>query len=316
MRTEIGNVIFESKSDTKWNNVPVCSPERLDMAYKQLHSFVFETFGASWIGTKPKHQKEELMGQQKPIETTIVERLNENNKEVVLISSTVPIVVKGLFLLMGYSYLHNLCVYYFSTRKHAQIINPSGKVVIGVLHHVDSYLNSEAQWFDLKDVMKYETHTVTVPSAAATKKDDEEQHRREHRLTGINRATIIDTYEAGILKKSSNHTKATKDIRKYENSLDQRRTLPHNVLLPIQEKYMLNNPLADLFRTWLVDRLKEYKDYDRLKIFKKLDVSTLEQVCGVQSNDDDDDDDDDNNNNSDDDDVLLTKHCAPRNEFQ
>ena len=111
---------------------------------------------------KSKHQKEELMGQQKPIETTIAERLNENNKEVVLISSTVPIAVKGLFLLMGYSYLHNLCVYYFSTREHAQIINPSGKVVIGVLHHVDSYLNSEAQWFDLKDVMKYEVSYTLV----------------------------------------------------------------------------------------------------------------------------------------------------------
>ncbi|KAI7849613.1 hypothetical protein BDC45DRAFT_609407 [Circinella umbellata] len=114
-----------------------------------------------------------------------------------------------------------------------------------------------------------------------------------------------------ILKKSSNHTKATKDIRKYENSLDQRRTLPHNVLLPIQEKFMLNNPNANLPKTWLADRLKNYKDYGRLKIFKeagrkciaevrgRLEVSTLEQVCGVQSNDNDNDDNnsDDNDNN-------------------
>ncbi|KAG2217622.1 hypothetical protein INT45_004177 [Circinella minor] len=45
--------------------------------------------------------------------------------------------------------------------------------------------------------------------------------------------------------------KAVKDTRKYENFLDQRRTLPHNVLLPIQEKLVLNNPNADLPRTWL-----------------------------------------------------------------
>ncbi|KAI7855749.1 hypothetical protein BDC45DRAFT_534093 [Circinella umbellata] len=171
MRTEIGNIIFESKSDIKWDNVPVCSPERLDKACKQLHSFVPGKENLQKFlkllkrhGLEPnqdpkqeisKHQKEELKGQQKPIETTIAERLNENNKEVVLISSTVSIVVKRLLVLVGYSCLHDLCVYYFSTRRYAQIINPSGKVVIEVLHCVDSYLNLEAQWFDLKDVMKY-----------------------------------------------------------------------------------------------------------------------------------------------------------------
>ncbi|KAG2227709.1 hypothetical protein INT45_004751 [Circinella minor] len=104
-----------------------------------------------------------------------------------------------------------------------------------------------------------------------------------------------------ILKKSSNHTKATKDIGKYENFLDQRRTLPHTVLLPIQETFMLNNPNVNLSRTWLADRLKDYKDYDKLKIFKeaghkciaevrgRLEVSTLEHVCEEEKKEEDSD---------------------------
>ena len=107
-----------------------------------------------------------------------------------------------------------------------------------------------------------------------------------------------------ILQKSSNHTKALKGIRKFENSLDQRRALPHNVLPPIQENLMLNNPDVDMPRTWLAGGLKGYKDYDRLEIFKeagrkclaevrrRLEVSTLEQVLGVQSTDDHDNNDD------------------------
>ena len=117
-----------------------------------------------------------------------------------------------------------------------------------------------------------------------------------------------------ILQKSSNHAKALEDIQKYENSLDQRRALPHNVLPPIQETLMYNNPDVDIHRTWSTDRLKYYKDYDRLEIFKEavckciaevrghLKVSTLEQVFGVQSTDGHD-----NNGDKDNEDIEEEK---------
>ena len=143
-----------------------------------------------------------------------------------------------------------------------------------------------------------------------------------------------------ILQTPSNHAKALKDIRKHENSLDQRRALPHNVLSPIQENLMLNNPDVDMSRTWLASHLKGYKDYDRLGIFKETgrkciaevrdrwEGSTLEQVLGVQSTDDHD-----TNGDKDNEDIeeekegeeragkkvietmtfFVTKYCAVRN---
>ena len=102
-----------------------------------------------------KQQEEESKQQQKPTKATIAEKLNEADEEVIVLSYPWPIAAKGLLLLVVYSLLYNLRVYYFSTRMHIHVISPFGRVVIGVLHHVDSYINSKTQWFDLKDTMKY-----------------------------------------------------------------------------------------------------------------------------------------------------------------
>ena len=108
-----------------------------------------------------KGHRLETKQQQKPTKTTIAEKLNEPKEEVVLLFYPAPIVAKGLLLLVAYPLLYELRVYYFSTRRGAHVINSSGTMVIGVLYYVDSYLDSGTQWFDLKDVMKYEMSYIS-----------------------------------------------------------------------------------------------------------------------------------------------------------
>ncbi|KAI9494154.1 hypothetical protein BDB00DRAFT_335993 [Zychaea mexicana] len=123
---------------------------RLDAAYKQLNIHVPGAENLIKITKQLKHQG--LQASEKSSLNKILNGGNDHDINVYLrTQSNEGIKLKGLLLLVALAHLFNLRVHYFSTRKHARIINPSGKKIVAVLHHVDSYLCTSTQWFSLED---------------------------------------------------------------------------------------------------------------------------------------------------------------------
>ncbi|KAI7856211.1 hypothetical protein BDC45DRAFT_534089 [Circinella umbellata] len=307
MRTEIGNVIFETKNDTKWDNVPVCSPERLDLAYKQLHQFVPGVENVERIikvlrrhGIEPYEQVQQQQQQhEREFGTTIATKLNSKFKDVVIITNSATVVASGLMLLVGFAYLYDLRVFYFSTRKHAQIINPKGTTPVAILHHVDSYLGSKTKWFDLKNVPNYRPPKVLkyLPgpappppsSTAATNKEETQKSIQTRNKISFTRDDIINFFLNAIRYKLraiiSDGLANIKTVQKALSTLDnlqkdhnKRKTLPKGILDLIQNNILREYPHLHVALSWFADRIKEYKDYNRVGVYKEEGNHLIEEV--------------------------------------
>ncbi|KAI8141109.1 hypothetical protein BJV82DRAFT_620861 [Fennellomyces sp. T-0311] len=223
-------------------------------------------------------------------------------------------------ILVAIAHQKDLRVFYFSTRKHAQVINPIGKTTVSVLQHTDSYLGEKTKWSQLCDLSEYKppkpvkcqpTPAPAPPSstvATITDHDENDVDNEETTMprTGITRDQIISEFEAGVrrfyrqeigeaFKGAESKQKAVKMLEKLHNKHDKRKNVPR-IYDEIQASILKRHPM-DVAPNWFADRIKGYKDYDRFQYFKSegyrlheevegfLNSCTWDEVMGYQDSD-------------------------------
>ncbi|KAI8139666.1 hypothetical protein BJV82DRAFT_625650 [Fennellomyces sp. T-0311] len=242
--------------------------------------------------------------------TSLTRLLSGNSDHAIFLRTAPPTKAKGLMLLIAIAHKKDLRAFYFSTRKHAQVINPIGKTTVSVLQHTDSYLGEKTKWFQLCDLPEYKppkpvkcqpTPAPAPPlSTAATitghDEDDVDNEEVTMSRTGITRDQIISEFVAGVRRFHRQEIEeAFKASKKLHNKHDKRKNVPR-IYDEIQASFLKRHSM-DVAPNWFADRIKSYKDYDRFQYFKSegyrlheevqglLDSCTWDEVMGDQDSD-------------------------------
>ncbi|KAI8147509.1 hypothetical protein BJV82DRAFT_595768 [Fennellomyces sp. T-0311] len=239
---------------------PPISVNRLENAFSGLHNFVP---GAENLRKTTKALKRSGMDILQS--TALTRLLSGDSDHTIFLRTAPPTKAKGLMLLIAIAHQKDLRVFYFSTRKHAQVINPIGKTTVSVLQHTDSYLGEKTKWFQLCDLPEYKVLPETRSSAS-----------------------LRPGSGGSIVKRLKRHLKGRKASKKLKN-------VPR-IYDEIQASILKRHPM-DMAPNWFADRIKGYKDYDRFQYFKSegyrlheevqgfLDSCTWDEVMGYQDSD-------------------------------
>ncbi|KAI8141284.1 hypothetical protein BJV82DRAFT_619944 [Fennellomyces sp. T-0311] len=239
---------------------PPISANRLENAFSGLHNFVP---GAENLRKTTKALKRSGMDILQS--TALTRLLSGDSDHAIFLRTAPPTKAKGLMLLIAIAHQKDLSVFYFSTRKHAQVINPIGKTTVSVLQHTDSYLGEKTKWFQLCDLPEYKVLPETRSSAS-----------------------LRPGSGGSIVKRLKRHLKERKASKKLKN-------VPR-IYDEIQASILKRHSM-DVAPNWFADRIKSYKDYDRFQYFKSegyrmheevqgfLDSCTWDEVMGDQDSD-------------------------------
>ncbi|KAI8141377.1 hypothetical protein BJV82DRAFT_618951 [Fennellomyces sp. T-0311] len=252
--------------------------------------------------------------------TALTRLLSGDSDHAIFLRTAPPTKAKGLMLLIAIAHQKGLSVFYFSTRKHAQVINPIGKTTVSVLQHTDSYLGEKTKWFQLCDLLEYKPPktvkcqptpapappSYTVATITGHDEDDVDNEEVTMSRTGITRDQIISEFEAGVrrfhrqeieetFKGAESKQKAVKMLEKLHDKHDKRKNVPR-IYDEIQASILKRHPM-DVAPNWFADLIKSNKDYDRFQYFKSegyrlheevqgfLDSCTWDEVMGYQDSD-------------------------------
>ncbi|KAI8145567.1 hypothetical protein BJV82DRAFT_604231, partial [Fennellomyces sp. T-0311] len=252
--------------------------------------------------------------------TALTRLLSGDSDHTIFLRTAPPTKAKGLMFLIAIAHQKDLRVFYFSTRKHAQLINPIGKTTVNVLQHTDSYLGEKTKRFQLCDLPEYKPPKLVkcqptpapapTSSTVATITDHDENDVDNEEVTmfrtGITRDQVISEFEAGVrrfhrqvieeaFKGAESKQKTVKMLEKLHNKHDKRKNVPR-IYDEIQASILKRHPM-DVAPNWFADRIKSYKDYDRFQYFKSegyrlheelqgfLDSCTWDEVMGYQDSD-------------------------------
>ncbi|KAI8143222.1 hypothetical protein BJV82DRAFT_611848 [Fennellomyces sp. T-0311] len=266
---------------------PPISANRLENAFSGLHNFVP---GAENLRKTTKALKRSGMDILQS--TALTRLLSGDSDHAIFLRTAPPTKAKGLMLLIAIAHKKDLRVFYFSTRKHAQVINPIGKTTVSVLQHTDSYLGEKTKWFQLCDLPEYKVLPETRSSASL-------------RLGS----------GGSIVKRLKRHLKERKASKKLKN-------VPR-IYDEIQASILKRHPM-DVAPNWFADRIKGYKDYDRFQYFKSegyrrheevqgfLDSCTWDEVTGVQDSDQEANSNDDQETDDEDSQAVKNKDTSIR----
>ncbi|KAI8143865.1 hypothetical protein BJV82DRAFT_609694 [Fennellomyces sp. T-0311] len=197
------------------------------------------------------------------LQSTVLTRLLSGDSEhTILLETAPPTKAKGI---------DDLRVFYFSTRKYAQVTNqsnwqdnsPPSSTVATITDHDEDYVDNEE---------------TTIPQ------------------TGITRDQIISEFEAGVrrfhrqeieeaFKGAESKQKAVKMLEKLHQKHDKRKN--------IQAATLKRHPM-DMAPTWFVNRIQYYKDYGGFHYLKSEGYGLHgDQESGqeVKNNDDQETDD-------------------------
>ncbi|KAI9251914.1 hypothetical protein BDA99DRAFT_185601 [Phascolomyces articulosus] len=167
MHANYGKTRFES--DNSLNLEPTTlTHKRLEDAYDLLHEHVPGCENLLRVTNIIKRNGLVLKER-----SNLVDILSSNNdakmdmKLVVNEQQQQQLILKGFKLLVALAYTHDIKVFYFSTRRCAQVFNTNGKRTVAILHHIDSFLNQDPIWFELEDMIQYKISTIiyiyTIP---------------------------------------------------------------------------------------------------------------------------------------------------------
>lgn len=257
----------------------------------------------------------------------LISTLNGKRKHDVtmqLEGSAVPL--RGIPLLVAIAYLYNVEIVYFSTRKRARIIRPPEyKRTVGVLQHVDSFMNKEPEWFLLTSAVSEANqfeNTVNEKCPTASKESNKAGRsrsvtkrttpaaklrgpegdviRRPCVRTNVDNATIKDAVVEEFGYHLEREYKAILDaskgkglrarLQKFEKKEKGRRQVPR-VYSTVQAKILQGG--SGVGPSWLGDRIKAMKDFDALKIYKEKASSFIAEKMKLCEQDDDEKEDED-----------------------
>ncbi|KAI8142323.1 hypothetical protein BJV82DRAFT_616331 [Fennellomyces sp. T-0311] len=266
---------------------PPISANRLENAFSDLHNFVP---GAENLRKTTKALKRSGMDILQS--TALTRLLSGDSDHTIFLRTAPPTKAKGLMLLIAIAHQNDLRVFYFSTRKHAQVINPIGKTTVSVLQHTDSYLGEKTKWFQLCDLLEYKVLPETRSSAS-----------------------LRPGSGGSIVKRLKRHLKERKASKKLKN-------VPR-IYDEIQASILKRHPM-DVAPNWFADRIKSYKDYDRFQYFKSegyrlheevqgfLDSCTWDEVMGDQDSDQEANNSDDQETDDEGSQVVKNKDTSIR----
>lgn len=148
-----GSTLFETNAALQTVDQPNLTQSRLDSAYKSLHSHV--------PGCENLRRTTKILRKHglEVSSTSTIQQLLTTDRQFFL-KTVPPIPAKGLLRLVAIASLYDLKIYYFSTRKSAQIVHPTGRRTVAILHHIDSFLGDIPQWFELKDMDQYQEVSI------------------------------------------------------------------------------------------------------------------------------------------------------------
>ncbi|KAI9278579.1 hypothetical protein BDA99DRAFT_492530 [Phascolomyces articulosus] len=244
MHANYGKTRFESDNSLNLESTTL-THERLEDAYDLLHEHVPGCENLLRVTNIIKRNG--LVLKERSNLVDILSSSNDAKMDMKLVingQQQQQLILKGFDLLVALAYVNDIKVYYFSTRRHAQVINTNGKRTVAILHHIDSFLNQDPIWFELEDMIQY-------------KRDIE-----------------------NALKASTSLEKALTSLHKHHTKHNNRRAVPR-IYTDIQNTLIKENPnLEGVNRSWFGDQVKNCPNYNQLNEFKDLGNQLIEEVRG------------------------------------
>ncbi|KAI9243342.1 hypothetical protein BDA99DRAFT_577547 [Phascolomyces articulosus] len=252
-----GKVKFLTQEDQLFFDFPQLSNERLQHAHEQLSNHVPGDENVPQIVVLLKRSGLEIQPN-----TSLTRLITGEDNHSVMIKNFKS---RGILFVIAIAYMFNIRIFYFFNST------------IPLLHHTDSYLNTDALWFQLKDMDEYKvymypncrsfflkipkekTTRTPKPSTTVTPKDQKPLKRGTKRKTRFSRDEILSHF--------MNAEKALSELEKLEKH-NTRKTLPYRIMGMIQKDILSCHPDSQVPISWFSDRTKDYNDFKRMDVYK------------------------------------------------